>query len=901
MATQAAQWTPHPRLDDDLKPLVQKVIDGIPQEHLEPPSPSETFDVPDDAWTRLQNYAFSQGFAIVTGSCGAGRKSYQCIHAEEKTQNNRKLDEHTGEGSNRQQELTRIKKKGCPWRCAITWRDPHTRGGDNKTWVLGLGHQDHSHEMVPNPLSYNMHKKRQPDYAKAVELARANRASNLTYNQSEAVLDNTTKDWDDEFHLNKKKYYNLIPSTTRSREDVLTGLLAALDSPTFTAKVRYSYVKDMHGTITKRILEQIVLIDNFQRRLAKRFCSGFLMENDATFNTNAQKLLLFVAVGITNTNKSFPVAFSFATSESEAAFNYFLDTLKEEIFNDCPLPKVSLSDQGKGYIASLKTRLPDCQIQLCSWHAVQNIRSRVNKSRRGYPVERRDEIVDASWNWVKCDDPLQLPDCRQALLDLLHDVDKEYFYENWDPKEASVVTCLTRNYRNLGSHSTQRNEGMHPILKAVLNPQKTLQNAVRDMNSELRRWYRSIREEVEASRIDRPRGVDMVAFSIVVGKITIWAIEKVNPEWIATKQWATEIATNPAYIPEEGPCNCYLMTAFALPCRHYLLRACIEGFPIPLSLFHPRWWIDDIPTPHEWSPRYYDQTLAPGDNDPSMHRDHGRNTFLAAAASLQSLHTALPRAQADQLANQLATFQANVTTTHEALQQRLQGIPTELPQPPPTRKAQWATMLQEKKKHGKANARKLTGAEMSEKTAVERDQKATNEAAISTHRVHIVGSSSSSQSISGSFESQPAFRPPPPPPLSPVTVLSSSQIAFRRPPSPPLLNAPVPKQRGRPKGSKNKPSAPSILIDEPPPSSAPAALTTTRHGRPVKEKKVWEQEKGHSQSWGQRGRQRGDSLEAELSPPKKKKSKTNLVDAIDVDEWESQEQRRLQSAFVVED
>ena len=59
--------------------------------------------------------------------------------------------------------------------------------------------------------------------------------------------------------------------------------------------------------------------------------------------------------------------------------------------------------------------------------------------------------------------------------------------------------------------------------------------------------------------------------------------------------------------------------------------------------------------------------------------------------------------------------------THKALQQRLQGIPTELPQPPPTRKAQWATMLQEKKKHGKANARKLTGAKISEKTAIERD------------------------------------------------------------------------------------------------------------------------------------------------------------------------------------
>ena len=54
---------------------------------------------------------------------------------------------------------------------------------------------------------------------------------------------------------------------------------------------------------------------------------------------------------------------------------------------------------------------------------------------------------------------------------------------------------------------------------------------------------------------------------------------------------------------------------------------------------------------------------------------------------------------------------------------------------------------------------------------------------------------------------------------------------------------------------------------------------------------MWEQEEGHSQSWGQRGRQRSETLETITSPPKKKKSKANLVvDAIDMDEWESQEQ-----------
>ena len=56
----AAVWIPHPYLEEDLIPVVQRVIDRIPPPHLLPPTRNETFDTPDDAWTRLQDYAFSQ-------------------------------------------------------------------------------------------------------------------------------------------------------------------------------------------------------------------------------------------------------------------------------------------------------------------------------------------------------------------------------------------------------------------------------------------------------------------------------------------------------------------------------------------------------------------------------------------------------------------------------------------------------------------------------------------------------------------------------------------------------------------------------------------------------------------------------------------------------------------------
>ena len=116
------------------------------------------------------------------------------------------------------------------------------------------------------------------------------------------ILENTSKKPDEVFHIKKKKYYNLIPSTTRSRDKILTRLLEYLDNPRFTAKVRYIYVKNKQRIPTKRVLQQIVLIDHYQRRLAKRFTSDFYIQNDTIFNINTQKLLLFMTVRVINTN-----------------------------------------------------------------------------------------------------------------------------------------------------------------------------------------------------------------------------------------------------------------------------------------------------------------------------------------------------------------------------------------------------------------------------------------------------------------------------------------------------------------------------------------------------------------------------------------------------------------------
>ncbi len=78
--------------------------------------------------------------------------------------------------------------------------------------------------------------------------------------------------------------------------------------------------------------------------------------------------------------------------------------------------------------------------------------------------------------------------------------------------------------------------------------------------------------------------------------------------------------------------------------------------------------------PGNWQARYYDDSINPDDANPTKYHDVGKNRFLHAAASLQKLHQDLPRQQADLLVNQLSIFHANVTVTHEKLQEVGQGL-----------------------------------------------------------------------------------------------------------------------------------------------------------------------------------------------------------------------------------
>ena len=121
---------------------------------------------------------------------------------------------------------------------------------------------------------------------------------------------------------------------------------------------------------------------------------------------------LLVGVGITNSGKTFPQAYSYCLGETAESYEFFFEVLREEVFVDDILDSaVILGDQAAGLIKAVDVldAVPNSVLQFCNWHAVEAMRTKFNKA--GYTTEELngqidDEIevpglIDLSWAYIK--------------------------------------------------------------------------------------------------------------------------------------------------------------------------------------------------------------------------------------------------------------------------------------------------------------------------------------------------------------------------------------------------------------------------------------------------------------------------------------------------------------------
>src|SRR5579862_206480 len=124
----------------------------------------------------------------------------------------------------------------------------------------------------------------------------------------------------------------------------------------------------MNSTIANPIsshLKQLFFMSDTQIQCSQRFSSYFMVEIDTTFNTNNLRLLSTIMTSISNTETSFPLAFSFLPSKSKVCFDFIFQSLKELVWEEYVPLVIIVGDLIQGLAASLLYSIPDFTSQYC--------------------------------------------------------------------------------------------------------------------------------------------------------------------------------------------------------------------------------------------------------------------------------------------------------------------------------------------------------------------------------------------------------------------------------------------------------------------------------------------------------------------------------------------------------
>jgi hypothetical protein len=172
-----------------------------------------------------------------------------------------------------------------------------------------------------------------------------------------------------------------------------------------------------------------------------------------------------------------------------------------------------------------------------------------------------------------------------------------------------------------------------------------------------------LREDEDKSRVDSPRLLDRVAFKAYIGKVTLYALSMLAPEWEAAKTLSD--SEREALDALDGPkcmLACQLPVRYSLPCRHWLYWASQMGISIPLSLSHPRWLIDGSANDAmSWAMGYRDP-MASVDEPRGLslgiidrYADSGMNLMLKKALASVQIQGELTRQRREQFAKNFST------------------------------------------------------------------------------------------------------------------------------------------------------------------------------------------------------------------------------------------------------
>ena len=172
----------------------------LPSHRLPPRVKEDLFATQNHAKTRYQDWAFTQGFAIVVEKDNLKNGVYilDCSRHRKDTKNTRKKED-----GDWVRPASKINALNCPFRLCITWQE------DCKVWQLITCNLEHSHAICPDPFVFIQHQEKDPNRSAAEALALGMRTFYTKYDYAKRTLHKH------DLSIKRKDYYNMFDSMRR--------------------------------------------------------------------------------------------------------------------------------------------------------------------------------------------------------------------------------------------------------------------------------------------------------------------------------------------------------------------------------------------------------------------------------------------------------------------------------------------------------------------------------------------------------------------------------------------------------------------------------------------------------------------------------------------------------------
>jgi hypothetical protein len=232
----------------ELAAQIAAAIDAIPPAHQLDPVELEPSESKEAAFVRLQDWAFTKGFALVKESAKstAGqvvRVYLDCVHHKSKTRNTRKVAEE-----DRQRANTRTQADGCKFSMVISYQK------DLGSWVIRSKHLEHNHAPNPDPFQYHQHRDKIPNRIATLAIATTHRGV-VGYREHAAIVEKEGLP-----KLTKREFWNLQRKEgkgTLTRQEELEYVLQLLESYDVHVRCRFEYILDKDGERIGRVIKDL--------------------------------------------------------------------------------------------------------------------------------------------------------------------------------------------------------------------------------------------------------------------------------------------------------------------------------------------------------------------------------------------------------------------------------------------------------------------------------------------------------------------------------------------------------------------------------------------------------------------------------------------------------------------